>query len=69
LNHRIEIFKENPTLGGGSIAVRDDWSFKIKRIHITAAEKMAYELAFGNKILLEKDFLDWWMLNREEKPL
>ncbi len=59
LRNRIELFKENTALGGYSIAVRDDWSFKIKRLHITVTEKEAYEKKFENKILIEKEFLDW----------
>ncbi len=65
MRNRIEIFLENPTLGGFSIAVRDDWSFKIKRIHITTAEKEAYQKQFGETILLERDFLEWWINFRQ----
>ena len=61
MRNRIEIFKENPALGGFSVAVRDDWSFKIKRISITVVEKEAYEKQFGNEILLEREFMEWWM--------
>jgi hypothetical protein len=61
LKSRIDLFKENPVLGGYSIAVRDDWSFKIKRIHIGNAEMEAYLKQFGEKILLERDFMEWWM--------
>lgn len=61
LKSRIETFRENPLLGGFSIAVRDNWSFKIKRIHIGTAEKEVYEKQYGDKILLEKDFMEWWL--------
>jgi hypothetical protein len=61
LRNRIELFKENTALGGFSIAVRDDWSFKIKRLHITVEEKEAYEKKFNDEILHEKEFLQWWM--------
>ncbi len=61
MRNRIELFKENTALGGFSIAVRDDWSFKIKRLHITVEEKEAYEKKFKDEILLEKEFLEWWM--------
>jgi hypothetical protein len=61
LKNRIDIFKENPVLGGFSIAVRDDWSFKIKRIHISVSEKEAYQKEFGDMIMLEKDFMRWWL--------
>ncbi len=60
MKSRIELFKENSPLGGYSIAVRDDWSFKIKRLHIDAIEKEAYEKQFGNTIILEREFMDWW---------
>jgi hypothetical protein len=66
LKSRIEIFKENPTLGGFSIAVRDDWSLKIKRIHISTADKEAYQKQFGENIILEHDFMEWWLNYRKE---
>jgi len=65
LRSRIELFKENSALGGYSIAVRDDWSFKIKRLHITVPEKEAYEKQFGETIILEREFMDWWLKFRE----
>ncbi len=61
MRHKIPLFEENTAIGGFSIAVRDDWSFKIKRIHINKEDKEAYEKKFKDKMLLEKDFLDWWM--------
>ena len=65
MRNRIELFKENTALGGFSIAVRDDWSFKIKRLHISVEEKEAYEKKFKDVILLEKDFLEWWMKRKK----
>lgn len=67
MRSRIELFKENTALGGYSIAVRDDWSYKIKRLHISVEEKEAYEKKFGNSILLEREFLDWWTKLKKEK--
>jgi len=67
LRNRIELFKENTALGGYSIAVRDDWSFRIKRLHISVEEKEAYEKKFKDEILSEKDFLEWWMERKKEE--
>ncbi len=58
---KVQVFVENKVLGGYSLAVRDDWSFKIKRVNITNEEKEAYEKEFGNEILTYSDFLDWWL--------
>ncbi len=66
MRNRIELFKENTALGGYSIAVRDDWSFKIKRLHISVEEKEAYEEKYQDKVLLEKEFLEWWMALKKE---
>ncbi len=66
MRNRIELFKENTALGGFSIAVRDDWSFKIKRLHISTEEKEAYEKKFKGEILLEREFLEWWMEYKKE---
>ncbi|GEM_PF-2028211 len=60
MKNRIHIFKENPTLGGYSLAVRDDWSYKIKRIHISEQEKVEYEKIFNEELILYNVFFDWW---------
>ncbi|MCF6240482.1 MAG: hypothetical protein L3J74_03950 [Bacteroidales bacterium] len=65
---KIELFKENKTIGGYSIAVRDDWSFKIKRMHISESDKERYVQKFGNKIILESEFMDWWVEVNRLKP-
>ncbi len=67
MRNRIKLFEENATLGGYSIAVRNDWSFKIKRIHISKEDKEAYEQKFKEEILLEKDFLEWFIAYKEEQ--
>ena len=58
---KIPTFIENKIIGGYSLAVRDDWSFKIKRVNITDQEKEAYQKQFGEEILTYSDFLDWWL--------
>lgn len=64
---KILTFEENKVLGGYSLAVRDDWSYKIKRVHITEDEKDAYEQTFGDKILSYTEFFDWWQKFYENK--
>ncbi len=63
---RVEVFKRNKLIGGWSLAVRDDWSFKIKRVNITDEEKELYEKEFGEEILTYSDFFDWWLKTREK---
>jgi hypothetical protein len=63
----IQIFIENKMLGGYSLAVRDDWSFKIKRVNISEEEKVAYEEKFEQKILTYTEFFDWWQSYIEER--
>jgi len=57
---KINIFEENKLLGGYSLAVRDDWSFKIKRVHVSEEEKNAYEKKFNETILTYTEFFNWW---------
>lgn len=65
---KIELFKENKVIGGYSIAVRDDWSFKIKRMHLSEADKEKYVQKFGHKIILESELMDWWTEINNLKP-
>ena len=62
----IELFKENKIIGGYSLAVRDDWSFKIKRVNITKKEMESYKRMFGKEIVTYEKFFSWWVSNREE---
>lgn len=66
---KIQTFEENKVLGGYSLAVRDDWSYKIKRVHIDEDEKVAYEKEFGDKILSYSEFFDWWQKFYESKKI
>ncbi len=59
MKKKLNLFEENTVLGGYSIAVRDDWSLRVKRVHISEEEMEAYEQEFGDKILKEQDFVNW----------
>ena len=68
MRKKIELFKENTIIGGYSIAVRDDWSFKIKRVHISDTERDVYVEKFGDRIILESKFMNWWIEFNEINP-
>jgi len=61
MENRIKLFEESPLLGGYSLAVRDDWVYKIKRVHVTQDEKNLYEKDFGDIIITYNEFFDWWV--------
>ena len=61
MKERVKIFEESPMLGGYSLAVRDDWSYKIKRVNITEAEKEAFEKEFGENLITYDTFFNWWV--------
>ncbi len=54
------LFTECPELGGYTLTVRDDWSYKLKKVSVTAQEKEAYEDQFGNHLITYNEFMDWW---------
>jgi hypothetical protein len=60
MKNRVKIFEENKLIGGYSLAVREDWSYKIKRVNITEKEKKMYEETFGEEIISYEEFFDWW---------
>ncbi len=64
---RVQTFVKNKLIGGWSLAVRDDWSLKIKRVNITDEEKELYEKEFGDEILTYSDFFEWWLKIRNIK--
>ncbi len=62
----VKLFIRNKLIGGWSLAVRDDWSLKVKRVNITDEEKELYEKEIGDEILTYSDFFDWWLKAREK---
>ena len=60
MEQKINLFEESSMIGGYSLAVRDDWVYKIKRVHITADEKVIYEQEFGDKMITYNEFFEWW---------
>ncbi len=68
MQNRTKLFVESPMLGGYTLSVRDDWSYKIKHVNITANEKIEYEKTFGDEIITYDEFFNWWKeLNKIEK--
>lgn len=60
MKNRIKIFEENKVIGGYSLAVREGWSYKIKRVNISEREKKLYEETFGEELISYDEFFDWW---------
>ncbi len=61
MNESVKIFEESPMIGGYALAVRDDWSYKIKRVNVTEEEKDAYIKQFGENIVTYDVFFNWWV--------
>ena len=59
MNSRIKLFEESPILKGYIVAVRDDWTYKIKRIFLNKKQKEAYLKHFGEKIVTMEKFFEW----------
>ena len=57
---KTKLFIENRTIGGFSVAVQSDWFYRIRREHLTEEQRKLYEEEFGNEILSEKVFNNWW---------
>lgn len=55
-----KIFTECPVLGGFTLTVRDDWSYKLKQVSVTNEEKDAYLSEIGNEIITYGEFFEWW---------
>ncbi len=46
-------------LGGYYIWVRNDWSYNLKKRHLTEKQKELYERDFDHQIILDRKFLEW----------
>ena len=57
----VKVFEESPMIGEYALAVRDDWSYKIKRVNVNEQEKEAYLKEFGENIITFDTFFNWWV--------
>ena len=48
-------------LGGYYIPVRNDWNYHIKRRHLTEEQSKLFKEKFGEKIIMESEFFDWYI--------
>ena len=46
--------------GGYFVKVRNSWSYHLDRVHLTDEEKELYEQEFGERILYDNEFYDWY---------
>jgi len=60
MKNRVQLITENPMLGGYTLAVRDDWSYKIKYVNINEQEKTEYEKVYGEEMITYDEFFEWW---------
>jgi hypothetical protein len=58
--HRVKVIERNRIIGGYTLSVRDDWVFKIKKVHLTEDEKDKYLSRFGETIVSYNEFYEWY---------
>jgi len=61
------LFVEEKKIGGWLLAIRNNWNEEITRTFVTEDVKAAYLETFGNKVLKEDDFLDWYCEYKKQK--
>jgi len=54
------IYRKSKLLGGFALMILDDAGYKIKWVHLTEEGLQLYLKKFGEKIIKESLFLDWW---------
>ena len=62
---KIKVIERNSVIGGYSLSVRDNWVYKIKKIHITETEKDKYLENFGEVIVTYDEFFEWYKALKE----
>jgi hypothetical protein len=60
MSNQIKIFERNTIIGGYSLSVRDNWVYKIKKVHLSETEKNKYIEEFGETIISYDDFFEWY---------
>ena len=64
--NKIKVIERNRVIGGYSLSVRDNWVYKIKKIHITETEKDKYLENFGEVIVTYDEFFEWYKALKEK---
>jgi predicted RNA-binding protein with RPS1 domain len=62
---QVKVIDRNRILGGYSLSVRDNWVYKIKKVHLNETEKDKYLEDFGEKIITFDEFFEWYKKLKE----
>ena len=52
---------------GYFIKVRNSWNYRLDKIRVTTEEKELYEKKFGERILYDNEFYDWYYALKNSK--
>lgn len=61
------LFLEEKKIGGWLLAIRNNWNEDLRRTFVSDDVKQAYTETFGQKVLKEDDFLDWYCEYKKQK--
>ena len=64
---KIKVIERNRIIGGYTLSVRDDWVFKIKKVHLTEVEKDKFLEKFGEQIITFNEFYEWYKEMKKQK--
>jgi len=68
MGSKIKIIERNRIIGGYSLSVRDNWVFKIKKVHLSENERNRYIEDFGEEQIITYDeFFDWYKKIKTEQ--
>lgn len=66
--NKVKIIERNRIIGGYSLSVRDNWVYKIKKVHLNEYEKDKYIEDFGKEQMITfDDFFEWYKKIKTEK--
>ncbi|MCF6366286.1 MAG: hypothetical protein L3J35_08800 [Bacteroidales bacterium] len=57
---KLKVIESNRVIGGYSLSVRDNWVYKIKKVHLSETEKDKYLEDFGEVIITFEEFFEWY---------
>ncbi len=54
------LFEKSPILGGYTLSVKDDWSYKLKKVYLSEEDKEKYLETFGDQLITYDTFFEWY---------
>jgi hypothetical protein len=62
MESEFKVIEIDKIIGGYILSVKDDWVYKIKKVHLSESEKDHYLEKFGDSMITYNEFYEWFKI-------